>query len=161
MWFIPFVVGVGFGKLTGKTWGASALYSGAVTWTAVQIRRGAFLRIGSMAHRVLSLTGYQVLAGVAIGMGVGTATSQLLFGAEGRKAAIDFYTDPFDIKKAKTIALAPARVKAIVQGNRAVANNAAGLPTGTNIATLAWEESRSEFMAPDPEHQFAEWWGTN
>jgi len=138
MWLIPFVVGVGFGKITGKTWGASALYSGAVTWTVVQVRRGAFLRIGSMAHRVLSLTGYQVLAGIAIGAAVGTGTSQLLFGPEGRKAAIDFYTDPFDIEKGKTILKAPARAAAIIQGNRAVANNAAGLPTGTNIGTLAY-----------------------
>lgn len=133
MYLIPFAVGVGFGKLTGKTWGAAALYSGAVVWTAAQIRRGAFLRIGSMAHRVLSLTGYQVLAGVALGVGVGTVTSQLLFGDAGRKAAIDFYTDPFDIEKGKTIVSIPKNLAAITAGNRAVANNAAGLPTGENI----------------------------
>lgn len=157
MYLIPFTVGVGFGRLTGRTWGSSILYSGAVTWTAAQIKRGAFRRVASMGHRVLSLTGYQVLAGLAIGVGVGTATSSLLFGKEGREAAIDFYTDPFDSEKVETILDIPKNLMAITALNRAVENNAAGLPTGTNVSA----QQTGQGMEPDYSHPNWQsgWWG--
>jgi hypothetical protein len=82
----------------------------------------------------MSMTLWQLTAGVALGVAGGVGTSRLLFGKEGQDVAIDFYTGkvsaPLYIDTLKKV---PARIAAITAGNRAVANNAAGLPTGQNI----------------------------
>ena len=80
-----------------------------------------------------------------------------IFGKEGAKAAVDFYTDPFDLDKAKTVASIPSNLSAITQGNRAVANNAAGLQAGTNIAA----KQTGQGMEPDYSHPNWQsgWWG--
>jgi hypothetical protein len=145
MWHIP--VGIGVGILyssqspkravtaTGLTLVASAIIrsigwrtAGTVAW------RGAGLLVSGVGRLALVPSGY--LAGAVVGGAiVGTGVSYALFGEEGAKAAVDFYTDPFDLEKGKTIASIPSNLAAITQGNRAVANNAAGLPTGTQVET--------------------------
>lgn len=144
MWHIP--VGIGVGILyssqsprraitaTGITLVASAIIrsigwrtAGTVAW------RGGALLVSGLGRLALVPSGY--LAGAVVaGALVGTAVSYALFGEEGAKAAVDFYTDPFDVEKAKTIAAIPSNLKAITASNRAVENNAAGLPTGTNVS---------------------------
>lgn len=142
LWLMPIGFGVGtlFGKATGKTWIASATYAGAVTWTTNQVyglaigRAGAAGRLYTAGQVVLTMTVGQLLAGVALGVAGGIGTSQLLFGDEGRKDAVDFYTGKVSAPKyVETLSKAPSRVKAIVAANRAVENNAAGLPTGMPI----------------------------
>lgn len=143
MWQIP--VGIGVGILysgqspkravtaTGITLGASAIIR-AIGWrTAGTVAWRGIILTGSNLYR-LSMVPSLYLAGAVVGGAiVGTGVSYALFGEEGAKAAVDFYTDPFDLDKAKTIAAIPSNLAAIVQGNRAVENNAAGLPTGTQV----------------------------
>jgi hypothetical protein len=153
MWVAPFVVGVGFSKLRGQTWTSSMIYSGAVTWTVVQVRKGALMRVASMGHRLMSLSAYNILAGVAIGMVGGVGVSQLLFGDEGRKDALDLYSGKVSVASyAETLSKVPSRAAAINIGNRAVEGNAAGLPAGTNIATLAYQERARIAGAPSQEY---------
>lgn len=162
MYFIPFVVGIGFQKARGHTWASAMATSTAVVWTSAQIRKGAIKRLAMMGHRVMSLTAYQLTAGVALGIAGGIATSQLLFGEEGRKDAIDFYTGKVKASEAiATIAKAPGRILERTRMNRAVPDNAAGLPVGTNPYVYEIQEQRREFAQPDPTHPYAEWWGTN
>ena len=142
MWLMPIGFGVGtlFGRATGKTWISSAAYAGAVTWTTNQVyglaigRAGALGRLATAGQVVLTMTVGQLLAGVALGVAGGIGTSQLLFGDEGRKDAIDFYRGRVSLgEQIETYSKVPSRVKAIVAANRAVENNAAGLPTGMPI----------------------------
>lgn len=134
MYLIPFAVGVGFQRLRGQTLTTSILGSGAVVWTSAQIRKGAFQRVAMMGHRVMSLSAYHITAGIALGVVGGIATSQVLFGDEGRKDAIDFYTGGVSATDyASALAKAPQRIAESIAANRAVAGNAAGLPTGMPI----------------------------
>lgn len=144
MWQIP--VGIGVGILysgqsprraitaTGITLGASAIIR-AIGWrTAGKVAwRGIILTGSGLGRLAMVPSGYLVGAVIA-GAIVGTGVSYALFGKEGAKAAADFYTDPFDYEKGKTIAAIPSNLAAITQRNRAVANNAAGVATGTNVA---------------------------
>lgn len=139
--------------LTGATIGTASLIR-RITWAGVQ-RTGLTLLTG--AHRFLLLTGYQLGGAVIGGAIVGTGVSYLLFGEKGAKDAIDFYTNPLDIEKGKTLLKVPERLAAITASNRAVENNAAGLPTGTNVAA----KETGQHMMSDPTHPYAEWWGTN
>lgn len=167
MWQIP--VGIGVGILysgqsprravtaTGITLVASAIIrsigwrtAGTVAW------RGSGLLVGGLGRLAMVPSGY--LAGAVVaGAVVGTGVSYALFGEEGAKAAVDFYTDPFDLEKAQTILAIPSNLAAITQGNRAVENNAAGLPAGTNIAA----KQTGQGMEPDYSHPYWEsgWWG--
>ena len=167
MWQIP--VGIGVGILyssqsprravtaTGITLAASAMLR-AISWrTVVTVGWRGISVVGSTAGRLAMVpSGY--LAGAVVGGAiVGTGISYLLFGKEGAKAAVDFYTDPFDIDKAKTIAAIPSNLNAITERNRAVANNAAGLPMGTNPAA----KQTGQGMEPDYSHPSWQsgWWG--
>ena len=138
MWQIP--IGVGVGVLysgqplkraliaTGLTLAGSALVR-AIGWRAA----GSTAWFGIQAIGAMSIQ--SAAAGIIGGAVVGTGVSYALFGKEGAKAAVDFYTDPFDSSKAKTIAAIPSNLAATIQANRAVMNNAAGLPTGTSVNT--------------------------
>lgn len=137
---IGFAVGTLFGKATGKTWTSSVAYAGAVTWTTNQVyglaigRAGALGRLATAGNVVLNMTVGNVLAGVLLGVAGGIGTSQVLFGDEGRKDAVRFYTGKVSpALYAETLSKAPGRIKAITIANRAVENNAAGLPTGMPI----------------------------
>jgi len=160
MWQIPVGIGVGI------------LYSGqsptrALTATGLTLAGSAVIRsigwraAGSAAWFGVRAVGAMTIQGfagaVVAGALVGTGVSYALFGKEGAKAAVDFYTDPFDLDKAKTIAAIPSNLAAITQGNRAVANNAAGIPAGTNVSA----KETGQGMMPDSSHPYAEWWGTN
>ena len=136
MWQIP--VGIGVGILySGQSPQRALIATGLTLAGSAVIRSIGWRAAGSAAwfgvRSVGSMT-IQGFAGAVVGGAmVGTGVSYALFGKEGAKAAVDFYTDPFDLEKAKTIASIPSNLAAIVQGNRAVANNAAGLPTGTQV----------------------------
>jgi len=162
MWQIP--VGIGVGILySGQSPTRALVATGLTLAGAAAIRSIGWRAAGSAAWfgvRAVGAMTIQGFAGALIGGAVvGTSVSYALFGKEGAKAAIDFYTDPFDLDKGKTIAAIPSNLAAITQGNRAVMNNAAGLPAGTNVATLARDQEREAFMAPDPTHVYADWWG--
>ena len=156
MYLIPFVVGVGFGRVRGQTLTTSILSSGAVVWTSAQIRQGALKRVAMMGHRVMSLSAYNITAGIALGVAGGIATSQLLFGDEGRKDAIDFYTGGVSVADyATALAKAPERIYQSIEANRAVANNAAGIPEGMPIDQATGEprgfnspSGRNPFITP-------------
>jgi len=167
MWQIP--VGIGVGILysgqspsravtaTGITLGASAIVR-AIGWrTAGAVAWRGIILTGSGLGRLAMVPSAYLVGAVVGGALVGTGVSYALFGKEGAKAAVDFYTDPFDLDKAKTIASIPSNLAAITQGNRAVANNAAGIPAGTNVAA----KETGQGMMPDSSHPYAEWWGTN
>ena len=143
MWQIP--VGIGVGILysgqspkkaitaTGITLGASAIVR-AIGWrTAGTVGWRGIILTGSALGRLAMVPSGYLAGAVVAGALVGTGVSYALFGKEGAKAAVDFYTDPFDLDKAKTIAAIPSNLYAITQGNRAVANNAASMPTGMNV----------------------------
>ena len=132
MW-ISIASGVGIGALVGRNPIESAVLTGATIGTAAYVRGGGLARIASLGHRVLMLTGYQLIGAVVAGAIVGTGISYIFFGKEGAKAAVDFYTNPFELKKWETIAKAPANLSAIMQADQAVENNAAGLPAGTRV----------------------------
>ena len=142
MW-VTLGAGVLVGSTVGRTPFESAVLTGATIGTAALIRRltwAGVLRTGAYAataaHLTLSLTGYQLGGALIGGAIVGTGVSYALFGKEGAMDAIDFYTNPFDLEKGKTILAAPSNLAALIASNRAVANNAAGLMTGenTNVA---------------------------
>jgi hypothetical protein len=144
MWLVPigFGVGVLFGKATGKTWVSAAVYAGAVTWTTSQVyglaigRVGALGRLAFAGQAVWGMSVGALVGGVALGIAGGIGTSQLLFGDEGRKDAIDFYTGKVSAGLyLDTLKKAPERIAASVAANRAVENNAAGLPTGTTVGS--------------------------
>ena len=152
MW-IQLASGVAVGALFGRTPAESAIITGATIGTAAAIRRIGIMRVaqGSLAglgRLAMVPSGY--LAGAVVGGAiVGTGISYALFGKEGAKAAVDFYTNPLDIEKGKTLLAVPSNLAAITQGNRAVANNAAGLPTGTNVASIELQEQRGDVMSGD------------
>jgi hypothetical protein len=89
-------------------------------------------------------SGYLVGA-VLGGALVGTAVSYALFGEKGAKDAVDFYTNPFDFEKGKTIVSIPSNLAAITQSNRALENNAAGLPTGWNSNVAPGLQDQSDW----------------
>ena len=134
MYFIPFIVGIGFQRARGQTWTSAIATSSAVVWTSAQIRKGAIKRVALMGHRVASMSMYNVAAGLALGAAGGIAVSQLLFGDEGRKDVIDLYTGKVTAREyVETIAKAPSRIIERTSLNRAVEGNAAGLPTGSPV----------------------------
>ena len=132
MWQIPVGIGVG-------VWYSDQSLRRAVTATGITLAASAVIRsIGwraaGSALWTAGMTPIAYVAGAVIGGAlVGTAVSYALFGKEGAKAAVDFYTDPLDLEKGKTILAAPSNLSAIMQADRAVENNAAGLPAGTRI----------------------------
>jgi len=136
MWQVPVGIGVGL------------LYSGqsprrAVTATGLTLVGSAIVRsigwrtAGATAWFAIRAVGAMTIQGFASavvgGALVGTGISYVLFGKEGAKAAVDFYTDPLDIEKGKTIANIPSNIAGIMRANQAVANNAAGVPAGTRM----------------------------
>jgi len=148
MW-VAFVVATLYGKATGRTWLSSIGTATVIGWTATQIRRGAVMRLAAAGNTLMSMTLWNVAAGVGLGVAGGIGASQLLFGDEGRKDAIDLYTGKVSAALyVDTVLKVPGRLAAITQANRAVENNAAGLPTGTNVST--------SYTAPGSE----EFWGT-
>ena len=156
MWQLPVGIGVGI-------WYSGQSPRRAITATGLTLAGAAVIR--SIGWRTAAAGAYTlgmtpalyIVGAVTGGALVGTGASYALFGKEGAKAAVDFYTDPFDLDKAKTIADIPSNIAAITQANRAVVNNAAGLPTGTNVAA----KQTGQGMMANPTHPFAEWWGTN
>jgi hypothetical protein len=143
MWQIP--VGVGVGILysgqspkravtaTGITLGASAIVR-AIGWrTAGTVAWRGIILTGSGLGRLAMVPSAYLAGAVVAGAIVGTGVSYAMFGKEGAKAAVDFYTDPFDVEKGKTIASIPSNLAAITQGNRAVLNNAASVPAGQQV----------------------------
>ena len=152
MLWVPLALAVGtlYGKATGKTWTAAAFSAGAPIWITSQLyslglyawtggaagSAGALGRLTWAAQAVWGMHVGGFLTAVGLGVAGGIGTSQLLFGDEGRKDAIAFYTGKVSPGLwADTLAKSPGRVKAIIAGNRAVANNAAGLPTGTQVGS--------------------------
>lgn len=137
MW-IPFAVGVGVGvlagghspkraaTLSGLTLGSTAILR-SISWRAA----GSGALFGARALGAMTIQGFggAVLGGALVGTGV----SYLMFGEQGAKAAVDFYTDPFDKEKGKKILDIPKNVAARSSYNRAVEGNAMGIETGTPI----------------------------
>jgi len=170
MWQIPVGIGVGI-LFSGQSPKRALLATGLTFVGSAVIRSIGWRAAGSAAWfgvRAVGAMTIQGFAGAVVGGAlVGTAVSYALFGKKGAEDAIKLYTGQVPILSVApdsylgTIAQAPGRVAASIQANRAVENNAAGLPTGTNISTLELQQRRAEFMAPDPQHQYAEWWGTN
>jgi len=147
MW-VAFVVATLYGKATGRTWLSSLGTATVIGWTATQVRKGAVLRLASAGNTLMSMTLWNVAAGVGLGVAGGIGTSRLLFGKEGQDLAIDFYTGKWSIPElAETLQSTPSTIAARIQANRAVENNAAGLPTGTSVNT---------YTAPGSE----EFWGS-
>lgn len=136
MWQLPVGIGVGV-LLGGQSPQKAALLSGTTLIASAAIRAigwRATATYGWAGLRAVGAMSMQGFAGAVIGGAiVGTVVSYGLFGKEGAKDAVDFYTNPLDLEKGKTILSIPSNLAAITQGNRAVANNAAGLPTGENI----------------------------
>lgn len=148
MWQIP--VGIGVGVLySDQSIKRAATATGLTLIASAGIRAFGWRAAASYGWFALRAVGGMTLQGfagaVVGGAIVGTAVSYALFGKEGAKDAVDFYTNPFDLEKAKTILSIPSNLAAITRGNRAVPNNAAGLPTGTNVAAKqrepAWYEN--------------------
>ena len=166
MW-IAFPVGVGVGVIAGGRTPTEAIaLTGLTAGISFALSRGglqsAWFAVRAVAGMSIQGFGAAYVGGALVGTGV----SGLLFGKEGAKDAVKLYTGQVKVFSLApdsylgTIAQAPGRVAASIAANRAVANNAAGLPTGTNLSTLEWQQQRDEFMAPDPTHQYADWWGT-
>lgn len=137
MWQIPVGIGVGVlysgqsptraGTATGLTLAGSAIVR-AVGWR----KAASAAWFGVRAIGAMSIQGF--LGAVAGGAIVGTGVSYALFGKKGAKDAVKFYTGQVSPKEViDAIAKAPERVVATIQANRAVANNAAGLPVGMPI----------------------------
>ena len=135
--FVPLLVGFGLAKAGGKTDVAAATYAGAGIWLTRTIQAGAVGRLWFAAQAVGSMTVWQLAAGYGAGVAGGIALSGLLFGKEGAEAAVDFYApggaDTADLFT--ELAKSPTRIASIVEGNRAVAGNAAGMLTGQSILT--------------------------
>ena len=167
MW-IAFPVGVGVGVIAGGRSPTEAVaLTGLTAGITFALSRGGLTYAWWGIRAVAGMT-IQGFAGAYVGGAlVGTSLAYLLFGKEGAKDAAKLYTGQVKVFSVApdsylgTIAQAPGRVAASIAANRAVANNAAGLQTGTNLATLEWQQRQEEFMAPDPTHQYADWWGTN
>ena len=151
MW-AAFIVATIYGRATGKTWLSSLGTATVIGWTATQVRRGAIMRLMVAGNTLMSMTLWNVAVGVGLGVGGGIATSRLLFGEKGQADAIDFYTGKVSAPLyIDTLKKAPARIAASIAENRAVENNAAGLPTGTqaesNYPTQDWTiENRQRFQ---------------
>jgi hypothetical protein len=167
MW-IAFPVGVGVGVIAGgRTPTEAVALTGLTAGITFAISRGGLTATWAAIQAVGGMSLFGFGGAVLGGAIVGTSLSYLLFGKEGAKAAARLYTGQVKVFSVApdsylgTIAQAPGRVAASIAANRAVANNAAGLPTGTNLSTLEWQQRQEEFMAPDPTHQYADWWGTN
>ena len=142
MWQIPVGIGVG-------VWYSDQSLRRAVTATGITLAASAVIRsigwraAGSAAWfgvRAVGAMTIQGFAGAVVGGAlVGTAVSYALFGKKGAEDAIKLYTGQVPILSVApdsylgTIAQAPGRVAASIAANRAVANNAAGLPTGQSI----------------------------
>ena len=159
MWQIP--VGIGVGILySGQSPQRALIATGLTLAGSAVIRSIGWRAAGSSAWfgvRAIGAMTIQGFAGAVVGGAlVGTGVSYALFGKEGAKAAVDFYTDPFDLEKAKTIGSIPSNLAAITQGNRAAENNAAGLPSGTNTAA----KQTGQGMQPDYTHPSWQsgWW---
>jgi len=129
--------GVAVGALVGRSPTQSAIITGATIGTAAAVRRLGIARIASAGwfgvRAIGAMTIQGFVAGVVGGALVGTAVSYVMFGKEGAKAAVDFYTDPFDIEKAKKVRDIPKNIQAQSAINRAVENNALNIRTGTPI----------------------------
>lgn len=133
MW-VAFIVATLYGKATGRTWLSSLGTASVIGWTATQVRRGAFMRLAAAGNTLMSMTMWQVTAGVALGVAGGIGTSRLLFGKKGQQDAIDFYTGKVSAPLyIDTLKKAPGRIAASIAENRAVENNAAGVPTGQQV----------------------------
>jgi len=160
MWIVPFIVGGVFGKAFGKTWTSALVYAGAVGWTSAQVAglirflpfvkgvgsAGAAGRLAFAGQALWGMSFGNVVTAVGLGVVGGIGVSQLLFGDEGRKDAIDLYTGKVSAALyVDTVLKVPGRLQAITQGNRAVENNAAGLPTGTNVSTSYTAPGSEEF----------------
>ena len=137
MIWIPLLVGWGLAKAGGKTNEAALGYSAAGVWTTRKIQAGAIGSLWLAAQAVGGMTVGGLIGAYVGGAAVGTGVSGLLFGKEGAKKALDFYApggaDMGDLYT--ELKKAPERVAAIVEGNRAVAGNAAGIITGQSILT--------------------------
>ena len=148
MYFIPFVVGVGFQKLRGQTWLSATATSTAIVWTSAQIRKGAILRVATAANTVMSMTLWNVTAGVGLGILGGIGVSTLLFGEEGKEDAIDFYTGKVSTGKyVETVVKGIGSIPERTRMNRAVPGNALGLPTGTNPFSHKIQQERDAVMS--------------
>lgn len=159
MWQVPVGIGVGI-FYSGQSPQRALAATGLTLAASAMIRAIGWRTAGSAAWfgvRALGAMTIQGFAGAVVGGAlVGTGVSYLLFGEEGAKDALDFYTNPFDLDKAKTIAAIPSNLAAITQSNRAVENNAGGIPTGTNVAG----KQTGQGMEPDYSHPNWEsgWW---
>lgn len=159
MWVLPFVVGVGIHKVRGLTWGAAAFWSGSSTWIINQLAKGRLMTVGRAVHTAMQLSAYNLVGGVALGLGVGYMTSYALFGKEGAQDFVDLYTGRVPIVSLASdsylgvIAAGPMNAYTKTQGNRAVPGNAAGIPAGTNITTMnptpqeIYQQEFAEFAA--------------
>ena len=158
MYFIPFVVGIGFQRFRGQTWLSSSLSSGVVVWTSAQIRKGAILRLMTAANTLMSMTLWNVAAGIGLGIAGGIGVSTLLFGKEGKEAAIDLYTGKVSAGKyVDTVVKGISSIPERIEYNRAVPGNAAGIAAGTNMAQTY---TPGQGMQPDYSHPNWQsgWW---
>jgi len=152
MW-TAFIVATLYGKATGRTWISSLGTATVIGWTATQVRRGAIMRLATVGNTLMSMTLWDFAAGVGLGVVGGIGTSKLLFGEKGQEDAIDLYTGKVSAPLyVETLLKAPERIAASIQTNRAVENNAAGLPTGTQVEstypTDDWtRQNRERWMA--------------
>ena len=166
MW-IAFPVGVGVGVIAGgRTPTEAVALTGLTAGITFAIARGG-LQSAWFAVRAVAGMSIQGLGAAYVGGAlVGTGVSYLLFGSEGAKDAAKLYTGQVKVFSVApdsylgTIGQAPGRIAASIAANRAVANNAAGLPSGTNIATEAYLEPRRAEMQPDRTHPgfTSGWW---
>lgn len=148
MW-IAFPVGVGVGVVAGgKSPGEAVVLTGLTAGISFAISRGGLTTTWAAIQAIGGMT-IQGLVGAYIGGAlVGTSLSYLLFGEKGAKDAFKLYTGQVKIFSLApdsylgTIGQVPGRVAASIEANRSVANNAAGLPTGTqaesNYPTQDW-----------------------
>ena len=159
MWY-AFPIGVGVGVLLeGQSVKRSLTLALISSGLSYAISRGGIGSAWFALQAVGNITLSQAAGAYVGGAVVGTGVSYLLFGEKGAKDAIEFYSNPITapVKLTRELSQVPSRLAAITQGNRAVANNAAGLPTGTNVAA----KPTGQGMSPDPNHPFADWWGTD
>jgi hypothetical protein len=147
-WFVPLAVGFALSKAGGKTDAAALGYSGTGVWTVSKVRAGAIGSLWAATVAVGNITASNLLGAYVAGAAVGTGVSYALFGKEGAKDALDFYAPGgADVTDLVTdLYKAPGRIAAITEGNRAVANNAAGMITGQSIHTPeGWYSQTSRY----------------
>lgn len=148
--FYPLLVGYTLAKAGGKTNEAAMAYSAVGVWTTRKLQAGAIGSLWLAARAVGGLSVQGLLAGYIGGAVVGTAISGLMFGKEGAKKAIDFYApggaDMGDLYS--EMVKAPGRVANIVEGNRAVVGNAAGMIPGQSILTPTGQFSMTSQYNP-------------